>query len=148
MTTPAVDAGRFMCGPPTFFNGVGTARQLPGRAGPRCRLEQECRLAAGVVCRGDEDVGVEEEAVPHTEVGARALMRHSWSLPLPRLRLPRALPLGNTWQVRSGPLRAWPALLRESGIDPAPVLAECGLPADAFDDNENWLPFDRAMCVL
>ncbi len=50
--------------------------------------------------------------------------------------------------VRIGPLLAVPALLREAGADPAPLLARCGLDESAFDDAENRVPFAVAARML
>lgn len=50
--------------------------------------------------------------------------------------------------VRLGPLSLIPGLLRELGHDPAPVLAACGLQADAFDDRERRLPYRLAAGVI
>jgi AraC-like DNA-binding protein len=50
--------------------------------------------------------------------------------------------------VRAGPLRGLPGLLREHGVEPAPLLAACGLASDALDDDDHWLPFDAATRLL
>jgi AraC-like DNA-binding protein len=50
--------------------------------------------------------------------------------------------------VRAGPLRAVEALLREHGVEPASVLAEAGLPAEALDDDDRWLGFGVAARML
>lgn len=39
-------------------------------------------------------------------------------------------------------------LLREHGADPAPVLAACGLPADALDDAEQRIALRTAACLF
>ena len=46
--------------------------------------------------------------------------------------------------LRLGPLSPIPALLRDLGVDPAPVLAACGLTVDVFDDPERRLPYRAA----
>ena len=46
--------------------------------------------------------------------------------------------------VRIGPYMAVPALLRERGIDPVPLLAEFGLEPAHFLDPENTIPFREA----
>ncbi len=50
--------------------------------------------------------------------------------------------------VRIGPLLAVPALLREAGIAPAPLLAGCGLDLSAFDDADTRVPFAAAARML
>lgn len=50
--------------------------------------------------------------------------------------------------VRAAPLRSLPALLRQQGIEPAPLLAACGLAAGALDADEHWLSFDAAARLL
>lgn len=50
--------------------------------------------------------------------------------------------------VRVAPLAAIPALLLESGIDPGPVLARCGVAPRAFDDADARIPFERAACLV
>jgi AraC-like DNA-binding protein len=50
--------------------------------------------------------------------------------------------------VRIGPMRAVPALLREAGIAPLPLLAACGLRLSAFDDADARVPFAAAARML
>jgi AraC-like DNA-binding protein len=57
-------------------------------------------------------------------------------------------PRDDRHRVRAGPLRSLPGLLREQGVEPAPLLAACGLAADALDDDDHWLPFDAAARLL
>jgi len=67
----------------------------------------------------------------------------------PPARVPTAAAsLDNHAQVRAGPLRDLPALLREHGVEPAPLIAACGLPADAFGDDDHWLSFAAATYLL
>jgi hypothetical protein len=61
---------------------------------------------------------------------------------------PRQPPAPTPADVRLGPLLAVPALLREAGIDPAPLLAACGLAELTFDDAENRVPFAAAARML
>ena len=51
-------------------------------------------------------------------------------------------------EVRIGPLRPVAALLREHGVDPAKVLAACGLPPVTFGDADRRIPFRTAACLL
>lgn len=53
-----------------------------------------------------------------------------------------------TADMRLAPLLAVPALLREIGIDPAPLLAACGLRAADFDDPDARVPFRAAAQLL
>lgn len=62
------------------------------------------------------------------------------------LRLPGPPP--EEWRQRVGVLCMLPAVLRERGVDPASVLAEAGLPADALDGPERWVPFEAAVRAL
>ncbi len=55
-----------------------------------------------------------------------------------RAGLGRRLPLG---AVRMGPIIATPAVLRDFGVDPCPILGAVGLPHDVFDDPDNTLPY-------
>ncbi len=57
-------------------------------------------------------------------------------------------PTGAEADVRIGPLLAVPALLREAGIAPAPLLAGCGLNLSAFDDADTRVPFAAAARML
>ncbi len=50
--------------------------------------------------------------------------------------------------VRVGPLAPLAGLLREWQVDPAPVFAAGGLPADAFDDTQGRVPFRSGAAVL
>ena len=50
--------------------------------------------------------------------------------------------------IRIAPLLPVPGLLRESGIDPAPLLAAAGIAASAFDDAGARVPFDAAARLL
>lgn len=50
--------------------------------------------------------------------------------------------------VRLGPLSTIPALLRDLGHDPAPVLERCGLAPDGFDHPEQRLPYRQAGAVF
>jgi AraC-like DNA-binding protein len=59
-----------------------------------------------------------------------------------------ATPRDDRHRVRAGPLRSLPGLLREQGVEPAPLLAACGLPADALDDDDHWLSFEAAARLL
>ena len=52
------------------------------------------------------------------------------------------------WRQRVGVLCALPAVLMERGVDPASVLAEAGLPADALDGPDRWVPFEAAVRAL
>ncbi len=61
---------------------------------------------------------------------------------------PRQPPAPTPADVRLGPLLAVPALIREAGIDPAPLLAACGLAELTFDDAENRVPFAAAARML
>ncbi len=47
-----------------------------------------------------------------------------------------------------GPLLPVPGLLRELGVDPAPLLASLGLDAALFDDAENRAPYGTAARLL
>lgn len=65
-----------------------------------------------------------------------------------RLRPDATAAAADDWQVRCGPLMGLPAVLTALGVPTAPVLAECGLPSDALDDAERWLPFGDATRLL
>jgi AraC-like DNA-binding protein len=67
--------------------------------------------------------------------------------PMPR-RNAAGPPRDDRHRVRAGPLRSLSALLREHGFEPASLLAACGLPADALDDDDRWLSFDAAARLL
>lgn len=60
----------------------------------------------------------------------------------------RPAPAPARHRVRAAPLRSLPALLREHGVEPVPLLATCGLPADALDDDDRWLSFDAGARLL
>lgn len=60
----------------------------------------------------------------------------------------RPLPALDRHRVRAAPLRSLPALLRERGVEPLPLLATCGLQADTLDDDDHWLSFDAATRLL
>ena len=69
-----------------------------------------------------------------------------------RRRKPTALSAhgksADTWQVRAGPLMGLPAVLTALNVAAAPVLTDCGLPADALDDANRWINFDQAARML
>ncbi len=56
--------------------------------------------------------------------------------------------LGVSGEVRMGPLLPVPGLLRELGVDPAPLLASLGLDAALFDDAENRASYARLSQLL
>lgn len=60
----------------------------------------------------------------------------------PKDAIPRA------GEVRMGPLRPAAALLREHGVDPVRILAECGLPPGAFDEPDLRIAFRAAACLV
>nr|WP_294525130.1 AraC family transcriptional regulator [uncultured Rhodopila sp.] len=49
-------------------------------------------------------------------------------------------PAAGTWQ-RVGPLSALPSVLRDFGVDPAPILLASGLSPDSLDDSEALIPY-------
>lgn len=55
--------------------------------------------------------------------------------------------IGTGGDLRAATLRPLPGLLRDAGVDPAPVLASAGLAPGALDDPEGVLPF-RTACRL
>lgn len=57
-------------------------------------------------------------------------------------------PEGPSADVRLAPLLPVPALLREAGIDPAPLLAACGLHDADWDDPDARVPFRAAGQLL
>jgi AraC-like DNA-binding protein len=59
-----------------------------------------------------------------------------------------ASPATRNHDVRLAPLTPIPALLRELGHDPVPVLAACGLPPDALDRRDRRLPYRVAGAVF
>jgi hypothetical protein len=61
---------------------------------------------------------------------------------------PGKRPAAASHDLRLGPVSPLPALLRDLGHDPVPVLAACGLRADAFDDRERRLPYRVVACVI
>lgn len=65
------------------------------------------------------------------------------SNPSPRaVRPPRNIRSGaEPWSQRIGALATVPALIRNLGVDPAPILASAGLNPDALDLPSNRVPF-------
>ncbi len=57
-------------------------------------------------------------------------------------------PQPEEWRQRVGVLCALPAVLAERGVDPAPVLIGAGLPADALDGPDRWIPFRAGVRAL
>lgn len=57
-----------------------------------------------------------------------------------------AMPLAG--EARMGALRSAAALLREHGVDPLRILAECGLPPSAFEEPDLSIPFRAAACLV
>lgn len=59
-----------------------------------------------------------------------------------------ATPATAHWQVRAAPMQALPALLRQLGLRPAPLMRACGLHADAFADPDAWVSFTDVTQLL
>jgi AraC-like DNA-binding protein len=57
-------------------------------------------------------------------------------------------PAASPADISIAPLLPVPSLLRESGIDPAPLLAAAGIAASAFDDAETRVPFEAGARLL
>ena len=52
------------------------------------------------------------------------------------------------WRQRVGVLCSLPPVLAELGVDPASVLVGAGLPADALDGPDRWIPFHAGVRAL
>lgn len=63
-------------------------------------------------------------------------------------RRPAPKPAEPTWTVRAAPLRCVPALMQELGLPAAAVMGRFGLPPDAFDDADAWVPFGSVTHLL
>lgn len=68
-------------------------------------------------------------------------------VPVPGIAAPRAA-MPQAGEVRMGPLRPAAALLREHGVEPLPILVECGLPPGAFEEPDLRIPFRAAACLV
>ncbi len=69
-------------------------------------------------------------------------------LQMPPGPLAGSAPDSASWRQRVGVLSELPVVLRELGIDPAPMLAAANLPADAIDRPDQWIPFLAVLSVL